>query len=82
MDILTVIKVKPKPDGHWFQNSKWDILRAMRESVDFTIVVKDKGEIQMLEKADIIGKIISIKGHTFMMRPNGIVTRFHIDVTT
>lgn len=39
--MVTIIKAKPLPNGFWFQNSKWDILRVLRESPDFLVVVKE-----------------------------------------
>jgi hypothetical protein len=83
MEILTIIKVKPKPNGYWFQNSKWDILRAMRESEDYIVAAKDeKGTNLLLEKKDIVGKTISVKGDTFVVRPDNVITRIHLDLTT
>jgi len=82
MNVLQVVKVKPKPNGWWLTDLRYT-LRVLRECADFIIVVKDEhGADQMFEKKDIVGKNINIKGNTYVLRPDGKVIRVFLSEPT
>jgi hypothetical protein len=83
VEILEVVKARPVPTGYWKESDKWAILRILRESADYIAAIRLKeGGLFPLNKTELIGKTISIKGDVFVVRPDGVVSRVHGDVTT
>ncbi len=81
-EVLEVVKARPIPTGYWKESDKWAILRVMRESTDYVAAIRLKeGGLFPLNKVDLVGKTISVKGDKFLVKPDGTLARVHGDVT-
>lgn len=69
--MITIIKAKPLPNGFWFQNSKWDILRVLRGTSDYIAVAVEDGTQTLMKREELKGKEVMIKGELFRLNDDG-----------